>query len=322
MSIVDVIYSYLPAKRKQTPSGWTKFNAVCCPHNGNTPDNRQRGGIIKNGDGVSYHCFNCGYKASYVAGRHLTRKMRNLLSWMGANDDVISKLSIEALKIESDQQYIESISLPDLVDKPLPEDSVLLSADTINEQTIPAIEYVYSRGLTLDDYKFYVSDELKDRIIIPFYYEGRVVGYTARKLTDGKPKYLSEQTPGYVFNLDAQHYTQKYVIVCEGPVDALSIGGVALLGADIMDKQAMFINRLQLTPIVVPDRDKDGQRTVEHAIENKWAVSMPDWGPGVKDVNDAVLKYGKLYTLYLIMKHAEQYDLKIKLRAKQWFLEE
>ena len=322
MSIVDVIYSYLPAKRKQTPSGWTKFNAVCCPHNGNTPDNRQRGGIIKNGDGVSYHCFNCGYKASYVAGRHLTRKMRNLLSWMGANDDVISKLSIEALKIESDQQYIESISLPDLVDKPMPEDSVLLSADTINEQTIPAIEYVYSRGLTLDDYKFYVSDELKDRIIIPFYYEGRVVGYTARKLTDGKPKYLSEQTPGYVFNLDAQHYTQKYVIVCEGPVDALSIGGVALLGADIMDKQAMFINRLQLTPIVVPDRDKDGQRTVEHAIENKWAVSMPDWGPGVKDVNDAVLKYGKLYTLYLIMKHAEQYDLKIKLRAKQWFLEE
>ncbi len=322
MSIVDVIYSYLPAKRKQTPSGWTKFNAVCCPHNGNTPDNRQRGGIIKNGDGVSYHCFNCGYKASYVAGRHLTRKMRNLLSWMGANDDVISKLSIEALKIESDQQYIESISLPDLVDKPLPEDSILLSADTVNDQTIPAIQYVYSRGLTLDDYKFYVSDELKDRIIIPFYYEGRVVGYTARKLTDGKPKYLSEQTPGYVFNLDAQHYSQKYVIVCEGPVDALSIGGVALLGADIMDKQAMFINRLQLTPIVVPDRDKDGQRTVEHAIENKWAVSMPEWGEGVKDVNDAVLKYGKLYTLYLIMKHAEQYDLKIKLRAKQWFLEE
>ncbi len=322
MSIVDVIYSYLPAKRKQTPSGWTKFNAVCCPHNGNTPDNRQRGGIIKNGDGVSYHCFNCGYKASYVAGRHLTRKMRNLLSWMGANDDVISKLSIEALKIESDQQYIESISLPDLVDKPLPKDSILLSADTVNDQTIPAIQYVYSRGLTLDDYKFYVSDELKDRIIIPFYYEGRVVGYTARKLTDGKPKYLSEQTPGYVFNLDAQHYSQKYVIVCEGPVDALSIGGVALLGADIMDKQAMFINRLQLTPIVVPDRDKDGQRTVEHAIENKWAVSMPEWGEGVKDVNDAVLKYGKLYTLYLIMKHAEQYDLKIKLRAKQWFLEE
>lgn len=319
MSIVDVIYSYLPAKRKQTPSGWTKFNAVCCNHNGNTPDTRQRGGIIKHADGCSYHCFNCGYKASYVAGRHLTRKMKNLLSWMGANDDVITKLSFEAMKIESDQKYIESVSLPKLEDKPLPADAILLSAGTVNEQTIPAIEYVYSRGLTLDDYTFYVSDELKDRIIIPYYYEGRIVGYTARKLGEGKPKYLSEQTPGYVFNLDQQRPEQKYVIVVEGPVDAISIGGVALLGAEIMDKQAMFINRLGPTPVVVPDRDKDGQRTVEQAIENKWAVSMPDWADDIKDSNDAIRRYGKLYTVYSIINSIEHYDLKIKLKAKKWF---
>ena len=319
MSIVDVIYSYLPAKRKQTPSGWTKFNAVCCGHNGNTADTRQRGGIIKHADGCSYHCFNCGYKASYVAGRHLTRKMSNLLSWFGATDDAITKLKFEAMKVESDQQYIESISLPQLPDRPLPEDAILLSANTVSEDTIPAIQYVYGRGLTLDDYKFYVSKELKDRIIIPYYYEGRVVGYTARKLSDGKPKYLSEQTPGYVFNLDAQLAQQKYVIVVEGPVDAISIGGVALLGAEIMDKQAMFINRLNLTTVVVPDRDKDGHRTVEQAMELKWAVSMPDWADDIKDTNDAVRRYGKLYTLYSIINSIEHYDLKIKLRAKKWF---
>ena len=321
MSIVDAIFSYLPAKRKQTPSGWTKFNAVCCPHNGSTPDTRARGGVIRNGDGISYHCFNCGYKASYVAGRHLTRKMRNLLSWLGAPDDIISKLSLEALKIESDQKELEAITIPHFDDRPLPSDAVRLTSN-FEDWMIPAIEYVYSRGLTLDDYEFYVSEnKLKDRIIIPFKYDRRIVGYTARKLSDGKPKYLSEQTPGYVFNLDAQPWTNKFVIVVEGPIDALSVGGVAVLGADIMDKQALLINSLQRPVIVVPDRDHDGSRTVEQAIANGWSVSMPEWDTSIKDSNDAMLKYGKLYTIFSILEAAESYDLKIKLRAKQWFLE-
>lgn len=323
MSIVDIIFSYLPAKRKQTPSGWTKFNAVCCSHNGNTPDTRGRGGVIKNAEGISYHCFNCGYKTSYQAGRHLTRKMRNLLSWLGAPDDVISKLSFEAMKIESDQKALEEVTIPYFDDRPLPADAIKLSVDmNIEDWMIPAIEYVYSRNLTLNDYNFYVSPkDLSDRLIIPYYYENRIVGYTARKLSEGKPKYLSEQTPGYVFNLDAQTWDRKFVIVVEGPIDALSVDGVALLGAEIMDKQALVINRLNRQVIVVPDRDRDGERTVEQAIANGWGVSMPDWDSSIKDSNDAAKKYGKLYTIFSIINSAEQYDLKIRLRAKRWFSE-
>ena len=42
MNIVfDALQVYLPAKRKQTPSGWLAFNAPCCEHNGTTPDTRQ-----------------------------------------------------------------------------------------------------------------------------------------------------------------------------------------------------------------------------------------------------------------------------------------
>ena len=66
MSIVnETVLTYLPAKRKTTPSGWTSFNAPCCQHNGTSADTRQRGGLISNADGgVSYHCFNCGFKAA------------------------------------------------------------------------------------------------------------------------------------------------------------------------------------------------------------------------------------------------------------------
>jgi hypothetical protein len=322
MTIVDTIYSYLPAKRKNTPSGWTKFNAVCCSHNGNTNDTRQRGGIIKNGDGVSYHCFNCGFKASYQSGRHLTRKMKQLLGWMGAPDDAVNKIALEALKIEEDEKVLEAISLPKFEDTPLPADSIRLTEATVCEETAAAFKYIYSRGFTVDTYPFHWSPEMPDRLIIPFMFEGRTVGYTGRKLSDGKPKYLSEQTPGYVFNLDNQKHNRRYVIVVEGPMDALSIDAVAILGAEIMDKQAMLINRLDKRIIVVPDRDREGQRTVERAIELGWGVSFPDWSHDIKDTNDAVLRYGKLYTLYSIIAGAETSNVKIQLRARNWFKNE
>jgi hypothetical protein len=321
MSIVDAIYSYLPAKRKSTPSGWTKFNAVCCPHNGNTSDTRQRGGIIRNSEGVSYHCFNCGFKASYVNGRHLTRKMKQFLEWCGAPDDAITKISLEALKVESDQKTLEAVSLPTLPDKDLPADCQTLEQALISnpEEVIGVADYILTRGFDIrGDWMW--SPELADRLIIPFRFEGRIVGYTGRKITDGKPKYLSEQTPGYVFNLDAQNNNSPIVLVAEGPLDALSIGGVAILGADIMDKQAMLINRLGKRVIVIPDRDTDGARTVERAIELGWSVSMPDWADGVKDCNDALRKHGELWTAYLIMQAAESMELKIRLRMKHWFI--
>jgi hypothetical protein len=321
MSIIEAIYSYLPAKRKHTPSGWTKFNAVCCPHNNSTADTRQRGGMIKSPDGVSYHCFNCGFKASYQQGRHLTRKMKQLLAWLGVPDDAVTKLALEALKIESNQASANIVALPVLETKSLPSDSVRITANnTIEDWMIPAIEYIYSRGLTLDDYDFYISEkEIPDRLIIPFYFENRVVGYTARKLGEGKPKYLSEQTPGYVFNLDQQLDDADYVIVVEGPMDAISVGGVAILGADIMDKQAMLIKRLGKKIIVLPDRDTDGSRTVARAIELGWGVSMPAWEDDIKDANDAMRRYGRLYTIWSIIHSHEVSELKIQLRMRKWF---
>jgi hypothetical protein len=277
--------------------------------------------MIKSPDGVSYHCFNCGFKASYQQGRHLTRKMKQLLAWLGVPDDAVTKLALEALKIESNQAASEMVALPVLDTKSLPTDSIRLTVDIdIDEWMIPAIEYIYSRGLTLNDYNFYVSEkEIQDRLIIPFYFEDRVVGYTARKLGEGKPKYLSEQTPGYVFNLDQQAQDSKYVIVVEGPIDAISIGGVAILGADIMDKQSMLINRLGKQVIVLPDRDTDGSRTVNRAVELGWGVSMPEWDLDIKDANDAVRRYGRLYTIWSIIHSHEVNELKIQLRMKKWF---
>jgi hypothetical protein len=71
----------------------------------------------------------------------------------------------------------------------------------------------------------------------------------------------------------------------------------------------------------VPDRDHEGPRTVEQAIEYGWSVSMPDWPEGIKDVNDAYIKLGRLATLWMIINSKESNSLKIQLKSKKWFKE-
>ena len=169
---------------------------------------------------------------------------------------------------------------------------------------------------------YYWSPSLgyRDRFIIPFYYEKRIVGWTARSILPNKnPKYLTEVQPGFVYGLDEQGYNKIFAIVCEGQLDAIHIDGTALGGSEISDQQAMLLNKLNKDIIVVPDRDKAGSKLVERAIELGWSVSMPDWDQDINDVGDAVDKYGRLYTLYSIVNTADESPLKIRLKAKKWF---
>jgi len=325
MSIVyDTLTQYLPPKRKTTPSGWTSFNAPCCIHNGDSADKRQRGGLISNGDeGVSYHCFNCGFKCSWQPGRNLSGKMRRLLQWLNAPDDTINKLALTVMQenegVQTTQQLVE---LPKFNTVPLPDDAVKIADITeFNKYSMAVLEYMSARGLNLDDTDYYWSSSLgyRDRLIIPFYYEKRIVGWTARTVqSDKQPKYMSEQQPGFVYGLDEQGPNKVFIIVCEGPMDALHVDGVALLGSEIKDQQAMLINRVGKEVIVVPDKDEAGAKLIDQAIELGWSVSLPDWADDINDIGDAVAKYGRLYTLYSIVNNAESNELKIRLRSKKW----
>ena len=332
MSVVnDTVLTYLPAKRKTTPSGWLSFNAPCCHHNGNSADTRGRGGLISNPDGgVSYHCFNCGFKASWQPGRNFSHKLRKLLQWMGAPDDVINKVALEVMRENEGVEAQSRIAtLPTFNTVPLPDDAVrIVDIPDYNENNVgfkhflAVIQYMADRHLNLDDTDYYWSPSLgyRDRLIIPFYYEGRIVGWTGRSVqADKKPKYLTEVQPGYVYGLDEQRYTKLFAVLCEGQIDAIHIEGCALGGSEISDQQAMLLNRLQKQIIVVPDRDKAGKKLVERAIELGYSVSMPDWADDINDIGDSVQRNGRLYTLHSIAISADDSPLKIRLRAKKWF---
>jgi hypothetical protein len=334
MSVVnETVLTYLPSKRKTTPSGWTSFNAPCCHHNGHSADTRGRGGLISNPDGgVSYHCFNCGFKASWQPGRNFSHKLRKLLQWIGAPDDIINKVALEVMRENEGVEAKTRIAqLPTFNTVPLPDtarklqdwaDYCALEPGGVDKNLMKIFEYMKERNLYIDDTNYYWTPDLgyRDRLIIPFYYEGRVVGWTGRSvLPDKKPKYLTEVQPGYVYGIDEQRHNKVFAIVCEGQLDAIHVEGCALGGSEISEQQAMILNRLQRQIIVCPDRDKAGSKLVEQAIELGYSVSLPDWADGINDIGDSVARYGRLYTLHSIAVSAEESPLKIRLKAKKWF---
>ena len=176
-------------------------------------------------------------------------KLRKLLQWWVAADDSITKLTFDVMRINEGVQVAErKIEIPTFETVPLPPDAVKIKDITeFNKFSMAILEYIATRNLDLDDTEYYWCPSLayRDRLIIPFYFEQRIIGWTGRTITaDKKPKYMNEQQPGFVYGLDKQTYDKEFAILVEGPVDAIHIGGCALGGSEINDAQALLLNRL------------------------------------------------------------------------------
>ena len=333
--IQNTILTSLPAGRKKTPSGWISFNAPCCVHNGESADKKKRGGIMTSADGtISFHCFNCGFKANYVTGRKLNQKMRTFMGYIGIADDTIRKLAIEAMREEEGDVKYEKKKFVTFKKRDLPIASrpleywlermleeVLKPEESKSIDTL--LKYLESRGIGPDWYDFMYSTnkswDVDKRLLIPFYWRGDIVGFSGRMFEQStKVKYYTDVQPGYVFNMDAQDWSRKFVLVTEGPFDAITVSGVSILGSEINDTQRELIEGLGRQIIVVPDRDAPGEKLINQATEFGWSVAFPEWEDGVDDVADAVLKYGRLFTIQSILKTTERSKLKIDLKRKMY----
>lgn len=341
-SIQDCVSQHFPPKRKSTTKKkWISNNAVCCVHNGETVDTRGRGGVIFDADGsVSYSCFNCQFKAAYVAGYPMSYKFRKLLGWMGVEDIEIYRLALEALR-ERDRQEIMGTIKPHVdrvvpvyhfKPKPLPKGALSFYShvsfyEMADQHAYPAglvdsVKYVFDRKIDLKKYDCYWTDDraqkMDCRVIVPFTWKNEVIGYTARARDNTLlPKYLTQVDSGYVYNIDNQQPDWKFVIVCEGVFCAASIDGVAVMKADITQQQIDIIEELDREIIVVPDQNKTGQRLIDLALANKWSVSFPVWTETCDDINQAVVKYGKLFVLKSIIDGVERNSLKIQILRKK-----
>jgi DNA primase len=240
------------------------------------------------------------------------------LTWCGVDNEQIQRWNIESLQKKDllDFTTRKTVNLK-FKTKVIPGEEL----NSSNKDHKPFAEYLIKRKVPLNALPFHVSPNdtgrNANRIIIPYIFKGKVVGHTSRYLDNKTPRYINEQQPGYVFNIDAQRPDWQVCIVTEGIFDALSIDGVALLHNDISEDQSILLASLNKKIIFVPDRDPSGLKLTDRALELGYSVSIPNWDKSVKDVNDAVVKYGKLPTLLSILQFATNSKIKIEMRKKK-----
>lgn len=321
------ILQLIPGRKKLTQSGWHSFNAVCCHHRGHKTDRRGRGGLRKENENWTYHCFNCNFKCSFVLGKPLSRNTRQFLTYCSVDKDQIEKLNLESLKHKDLVDYITVKKIKKKIafkEAKLPDDSELIDVNNIKHKKY--VDYLLSRKIKIEDYPFLCTvngmARNANRIIIPYTYNNKIVGYTSRYLDNKIPKYINEQQPGYVFGMDLQKPEYEVCIITEGIFDALSINGCALLHNDINEQQvdtlkSLSTNYITKKFIFVPDQDKSGLSLCEKMLDLGFFVSIPDWEIGIKDVNDSVVKYGKLPTLLSILQSATNSKIKVELQRKK-----
>jgi hypothetical protein len=242
-----------------------------------------------------------------------------LLNWLSVPREEIERINLESLKHRNIFGILEQRSQPqnkiNFKTSELPD-----GAELITDKNTVHWSYLKSRAVPDDVPILSVIDEKqykwRPNIIVPFTWNGNLVGWTARMLDNRRPKYISDCQPGYVFGCDFVNPKWNWVIVVEGIFDALSIGGLAVMHNDINEQQAQYIKSLGKSVIYVPDYDKTGLEVIDRARELGWTVSLPDWPHDVKDVNDAVIKYTRLGALSLIMQARETSRIKIELSKK------
>lgn len=317
------ILTLIPGKKKLTSSGWTSFNAPCCHNRGHKPDKRMRGGIKFDGDiNWSYHCFNCNFKCGFTLGKSLSKNLRNFLQWLGVADNEITKWNFESLQQKDLVELYTKKKQKNKVkfkESELPEGAEMILTDHPAHRKY--VDYLASRGFGPYDYPFLITPKEEgrnnNRVIIPYTFDGKIVGHISRYLDDRVPKYIKEQQTGFVFGYDLQKPDWEVCIVVEGIFDALSIDGCALTHDTISDEQAEILRRLNRKIIVVPDRDKSGLTLIDRALELGFYVSLPNWTDDIKDTNDAVRKYGRLPTLLSILQSATNSKIKIELQKRK-----
>lgn len=316
---------------RQSTNGWQTQNCKLCHHRGHSHDKRNRFGIlVPEEHTIGVHCFNCGFSSQWNLGEPMSKSFQWFMTTIGIGEINVKRIAFEAYKlkyeIESDTPYrVEKDPREQWLPIDLPPDTNTISEWARQGCTDPlflnAIEYLNSRNLLDPDvfcWSKCTTNTMNRRVILPFYYNGNIVGYTARYVGEPKnkmvPKYVNKTPPDFIYNYDQQN--RKYTILAEGVFDAYMVNGISCFGKEVSKVQQSLINKLPSTIITVPDRDRDGDVLFNTAKDMAWHISIPRWEKGIKDIAQAVSVYGRVMTLKSIIAEADSSAFATSLKRK------
>ena len=286
----------------------TGFYTLKCPV---CNDNKVRGGFKFESDKIIYQCFRgkCDATTVYEYEKHMPKKFRYLMDLL--NVDIPLDLKFKKIKKQSE-------SLDEDLYEPHTYKSIELLSDFRKycPDKYPYFDEFLLRRHANFKQGLYVGtkDQWKNRLIIPFYHRGTLIGWQGVNEYYRKLPYLNSSGNSDILFVNTKNgYIPEIPIIVEGIFDAIVLpDGIATLGNTITKKQAYILRHSK--PILVPDR-KDS-RYIEIAKKYGWRVSIPHWK--VKDTNAAVQKYGIFVTARMIHDGIEENLLKAETRYRMW----
>lgn len=295
------------------------FFSVLCKVCGDHGKKGKRAGFKFTGETVGYNCFNCGIGAGYDPTKHesMPHDMIKVLESFGIPEVDWQVALYHGLELREAGGILPKAAA--YVNIEPAEIHLLpffykLTDDPADDFAQYSIEYLASRKVNWKSHPFYLvakanhpdNERWYGRLIIPTYKNDKLVFWQGRDLTDMHvKKYLSPNIPrenilsGYE---QIERYCEDPLYIVEGWFDAFHLEGVAVYGNKMTPNQVKWINMSTRPKVVIPDKFGDGHLLARQALELGWAVSTPDIG-SCKDVNDAILKYGELYTRMTILQN-------------------
>lgn len=328
-NLEELIRSKIPFNYKKANTGFEPVICAICS------DYIPRGGFKFENNIIGFHCFNCGIDGIFEEGStSISKSFRKILNAFQITDEetdeVISKNFIANGGLKHISKQEKEITL-DVLNKnklsfstpevKLPKNSIAINkhGPFRNEHEKIAVEYLLNRKVLDVYHDFFISSEKKysNRVIIPFYRNGKVIYWQARSLDGSEPRYLNSSVhkTAVLYNYDElNRFSNLPLFVTEGVFDAIPINGVAIMGSTLNEVKIELLKKIKRRIIFVIQRDKNGKQLALEALKNNWEISFPP--EGFNDVNKAVCETGILWTINMIMKQTMKNSIEAQMAIK------
>jgi len=245
MDLTQLVQQYLPNDRKSSATGFY-VNCPMCMHRGESrPDTKYRGGFTTNTDGGwIYHCYNCHFATKWEKDGRVGKNLMFFLTTIGIPPKMVP---IRLRLLQFDEKIAVKINAEEEPEVCLNFDEISLphgcrSFDSwVEDDDLPslflsAFGYMAGRGeAVFNGSTYYWTPDtnygVNQRVIIPFYHHGKIVGYTGRVFTGNSKlrKYYSQQPRDFMYNQELLESDTEIIFLVEGVPDAISVNGVGVL---------------------------------------------------------------------------------------------
>lgn len=288
-------------------TGWSVGKCQLCG------DYKERAGFKFEDGNVIYNCWNCSTSSTYEenSGR-MSKNFRRILRAYGFDDSEINTAvhtpffnkkehepsTITLAKLSAVNTHTPEIKLPD---KTFP-----LGHHEFLDYQQKLVDYLVNRNVDFSKYNFFFSleERFKNRVIIPFYRNGKLIYWQARTIDPAEKKRYDNapvSREAVIFNHDLiNRYSRLPLFVTEGVFDAMMLDGVSILGSKLGPAKTELLARSNRKLIFIIDKDKNGKSFADDVLDLGYDIAFAP--NGAEDINASVQRFGLSWTIYEIMR--------------------